>query len=178
MHQQQPADPRDGHHPGLELEDDPAFQRHLWAVERAGWAGICLLLLAALLGLFGAAGPLADATAASADGGLRLRYARFARHSAATALEVELGPTVTTGEHVRVAIDRAFLDGVEVRDVLPEPEAVELGDEELVYVFSVADPGRALVVTFALEPRRYGPQRGWVALPGGERLAFAQFVYP
>ena len=58
--QQQPADPGNGRRPRLELDDDPAFQRRLWVVERAGWASIALLLLGALLGFFGSAGPLGD----------------------------------------------------------------------------------------------------------------------
>ena len=172
------AERPDRRHPGLDLDDEPAFQRRLWALERGSWAGIALLLLGALLGLFGSAGPLGDAVAESTDAGLRLRYARFARHSAPTTFKIELGPEVTTGERVQVVVSRAFLEGTEVSAVLPEPETVELGEEELVYAFSVARRGAAVAITFEFEPGRYARQHGWVGLPDGPRLHVSQFVYP
>jgi hypothetical protein len=44
----------DTHRTGdLQIDQDPDAQRHHWIAERVGWTVITLVILAALLGLFG-----------------------------------------------------------------------------------------------------------------------------
>lgn len=161
----------------FEIGDDLAFQRRVWTAERIGWVVIALVLLAGGLGLLGSAGPLNRVTAD--DGGmLRVEYARFARHSAPTELQMTLGPSATTQELVRIAVSREYLEAVEVARLLPEPSDVELTAEEFVYVFPVAEQGKPLTITFALEPEEYWRHRGTVRLPGGEAVRITQFIYP
>ena len=62
---------------GLQLEEDASFRRRAWAVQRAGWALMALLLLGAILGLLGS-GPLSTATA-DVPGLMRIEYQRFAQ---------------------------------------------------------------------------------------------------
>lgn len=42
-----------------EIEANQIYQRRMWWVERAGWAGMAALVLGGLLGVFGGTGPLA-----------------------------------------------------------------------------------------------------------------------
>ena len=53
----------------LQIEQDMGFQRTEWVVQRAGWVGMALLILAALVGLLGR-GPLSAAVARAGDGAL------------------------------------------------------------------------------------------------------------
>jgi hypothetical protein len=161
-----------------EVAEDPVFQRRSWAVERAGWVAILLLLAAGLLGLCGSNGPLNRATAGDAGGPLSVEYARLARHGAPTVLHVTIAPPAATAEEVRLAISRDFLDSVGAIEVLPEPLRVELTPDAYVYVFSVAGGGAPLAIAFEVEPRQYGFSRGTIGLPDRDPLPITQFVFP
>ena len=45
------------------------------------------------------------------------------------------------GDEVRIAISTDYLAAVQVRQVQPEPQHVELAANELVYVFPIAERG-------------------------------------
>jgi hypothetical protein len=161
----------------LELEEDFAFQRREWAWERVGWAVILLVLLAALLGLFGV-GPLSWAVTGDAGAPLRLEYERFGHHEGPTTLRVHLGPGVGSEGTAHIWLDRDYLEGVQVESVTPEPEAVEVGPDRLTYIFQIADPSRPTGVTFYLRMGQIGLRTGRVGLGDEPPLSFRQFVYP
>ncbi len=71
--------------PMIQLEDDIAFQRKSWLVERIGWGVMLTILVAALAGLF-ASGPLSSKNVESADSSAIVRYERFARAQAPVCL--------------------------------------------------------------------------------------------
>ena len=164
----------------LDIAEDVAFQRRAWAVQRAGWGAMALLVLAALAGLLGGGGPLGTGEAGEADGPLRVRYARFARYQAPTELELELGPAAVRGGEARVRLSREYLEGVEVTGTSPAPAAEEAGPEGVTYVFRVSPPapGRPATVVFFLETTRFGLRTAAVAPTGGEPVTFRQLVYP
>jgi hypothetical protein len=45
----------------FQIDEDLNFQRREWKIQRAGWVTMALVIIAALLGVFGA-GPLSSAT--------------------------------------------------------------------------------------------------------------------
>jgi len=162
----------------LEIGEDIVYQRRAWAVERAGWVVVCLLLAAGLLGLCGSAGPLDRGTAGERDGPLFVQYPRFPRHGGQMTLTIRLGPESVRDGEARVRIDAAFLGRFQLESALPEPESVELDDDRLTYVFRAETATEPLVVTFTLRPERYGLQRGRIGIPDGPDVALRQFVYP
>jgi hypothetical protein len=84
----------DTHRTGdLQIDEDPDAQRRHWIAERVGWTVITLVILAALLGLFGS-GWLSEASVGTPEGALRLEYSRFGRFLAPTTLRLHLGPDV------------------------------------------------------------------------------------
>ncbi|MBL0968407.1 MAG: hypothetical protein IBJ02_04785 [Brevundimonas sp.] len=72
----------------LELGEDTGFQRRFWRIQRIAWAGFALVIVAALLGLTGAGGPLSRSVVRTPDG--LIDSPRISRWSAAEELRFEL----------------------------------------------------------------------------------------
>ncbi|MCA3748452.1 MAG: hypothetical protein AB1425_06300 [Actinomycetota bacterium] len=168
------------HAGGLEIGQDLRFQRRMWAIQRIGWAVMALSILAALLGLFGGAGPLSVAVVGKEEAPISVeQYYRFLRYGAPTTLRVHVDAPPGTGGEVCVWIDREYLESVQVQSVTPEPARVEAGSGRLTYVFDAEiEPGQPTAFTFTLQPEKLGAIGGWVGLEGGPSVRVEQFVYP
>lgn len=161
----------------LQIDQDPDAQRHHWIAERVGWTVITLVILAALLGLFGS-GWLSEASVGTPDGALRLEYSRFARFLAPTKLRLHLGPDVIHKGTVSISLNRDYIEAAQIQRILPPPDAVEAGADRLTYVLRISDAGGPTAVTIHLEPDRFGSLSGQIGLAGHEPLRFDQFIYP
>ena len=161
----------------LEIGQDIDFQRQEWRAQRIGWVVMALIAVAALAGLMGN-GVLARATAGGSADPLRLEYARFDRMQSPSSLQVEVAGEAVTGEQVEVLVDQDYLQGVQIENVVPEPEAVRGAANDVVYVFAVDMPGQPLTVTFDVRHTDFGAKTGRVALPDGAAIEFGQLVYP
>ncbi len=161
----------------LEIGQDLDFQRKEWRLQRIGWVVMALLILASLLGLTGS-GLLARATVGDAGSPLQLTYSRVDRLEAPTTLDLQLAGEAVTGEQVALRVDRSYLEGVEVEQVVPEPAEVRSEGDGLIYVFGVDEPGQPVTITFDLRHTSFGPKSGQVALDDGPVLDFSQFVLP
>lgn len=151
----------------MEIDAEVDFQHRVWIAQRVGWFVIGILILTAILGLFGS-GWLSGA---SVDGsGLRIEYERFARLQQPTRIRLML-----SGQTPQVALHRRYFDSVQIEQITPEPSAVESAGEWLVYRFAGATPG---AVIFQLKPEEFGTLVGAAKLSGGNSLVFRQFVYP
>lgn len=159
------------------VSDEMKFHRRYWLVQRAGWALIGLVLLAALLGLFGPGLP-GRAHAMDQNSRLRIEYGRFEREQAETTLRVQLGAGAAQNGEARLWLSREYMDGIEIQSVAPEPERVEAAGDRLTYVFNVSDAAQETPVTFHFEPERIGRLRGRAGLADGTSVEFSQFVYP
>jgi len=162
---------------GLEIDQDLAFARRSWTVQRAGWLAMGIVLVLALAGLLGS-GPLSRSEV-SVPGLLRLEYQRFARYQASQTLSAHVAPAGAGAGGIRLWIDRRFLDDSRVDTITPPPARVEAGGDRLVYVFPTRRPGEPVTIVFALQAERIGPRVGRVGLDGNAGVArFRQFVYP
>jgi hypothetical protein len=159
----------------LAIERHLAFQHRQWMAERIGWTVMALLLMAAMAGAFGH-GPLSKAEETSPDGSLRLEYERMARFRAPAELRVRLRPLPSAGD-VSLSIPVSYLDGVSIEEVRPEPAAVHLQGETMVYRFSVAPGTQNMEVLFRFKMETAGRLAGSVAVEGAS-LPFSQFVFP
>jgi hypothetical protein len=159
----------------LEIDQDLAFQRRSWVVQRVGWILMLLLLACAVAGLVGP-GPLSSAEAGVRGSPLWIEYNRFERYESPTTLRVHIGPGVGADGRVRVGLNREFVDGVDFVRVVPEPEAVEAGPGGLVMTVRVAAGPADVVVSF--EPRRYGSLPIRVSVADGFAVEATAFIYP
>jgi len=160
----------------LQIECDDEFQRREWRMERVGWAGLALFVIAAGAGSFGG-GPLSDATATDVTGKLVVEYERFVRASASSALRLHISPEAATDGEIRVWADAVYLRDVEVSSIVPAPTRVEHRGERVVYVFAAVEPAGPSEIVFRYEPSRAGRLRGHFALSEGTGAAVRQFAF-
>ena len=169
--------PQKGLPTSLDLPEGPESRSmELW-LHRIGWSVMAVLLLAAAAGLMGP-GLLSSRTA---DGGpsLKIQYNRFVRYHAPASLRVTVAPPAAS-DQVRLVLDRAFLNAMELETITPEPARVELASGGHTYVFDARHlaGGNAEIVFHYRPERTLRNISGAVGLDGGPRLAFRQFVYP
>lgn len=161
---------------GLEVQRDEVFQRREHRAQLVGRACIGLLVLAAALGLFGT-GPLSWDEARSEDGDLTLAYERFARRGAPLELTVTLDPVLAEDGYWELAVERAYLEGMDVRGITPEPSEHIIQGGDVLLRWPSAGGSAPLVVTFSLEGDTLGSLAG--ALQSrGRSLSFSHFLYP
>lgn len=161
----------------LELAQDLAFQRQQWRVQRIAWAGMAVLVLAALLGLFGR-GPLSRTSASTAGVPLTIDYDRFVRAGDRTDLVLHLGPGSADGPRLRCWLASDYLDRLQLEQITPRPEAIEVGPSRHVFVFLRTDGEEQARVVFHFQPTRMGPLSGRAGCGDGPEVVFSQFCYP
>ena len=161
----------------LEIAHDPALERQTVDLQLIGWAIMGLVVLAALLGLFGN-GPLSSATVGSSGSPLRVEYDRFLRHQAPQRLRLHVEPGVSESDEVRVWVSSSFLDNVQIERIEPRPERVEAGSDGQTFTFLVAGRGETPTIEIRFVPERVGRLAIRMRIPGRRGVAFTQFVYP
>jgi hypothetical protein len=160
----------------LEIEQDIAFQEKEWKIERAGWVVMAVIILLALIGLFGG-GPVST-TEQGSSGGLRITYERFERQMRPSRLTLNLPPPAEGAGQVKFWIDRAYLEKVRIENISPEPASVEVGPDRMLYTIQVGDPGRRVDVVLVAQFEDSGLIRGQIGQDGSQPLSFSQFIFP
>lgn len=163
-------------HGDLEIRYDLDYHRRLFLFQRLGWAAIAVLLLAALLGVVGAEGPLNSGRAG--DHRLQVEYERFPHQESRTQLRITLRGAAPDGRLV-LWLDRGFIGAVRLQQVTPQPNGVIAQADGVSYVFAAARPEATVDVGLLFEPQAAGRLRGEVrAGADGAPVRFTQFVYP
>ena len=162
---------------GLDLTSDPAWHRRTWVIQRIGWLLIAAVVAGALLGLFGP-GVLSSTTAGEPDAPLRLHYDRFLRAHSQGTLRFALAAGAAADGRARIWIDQAYLDGVQVDAVVPEPETVTAAGDRIEWTFAIAAPDRPTAITFHLTMEEHGVRSGRAGLADQEPLELWHLVYP
>jgi preprotein translocase subunit SecF len=154
----------------LEIEQDLGYERRAWVVRRVFTILFSLVLVAALLGLFGT-GPLSKGTAQA--GGLSVHFQRFVRHQAPQTLEVDLP---NAGGRGSIGLSSDLLEGAQAQAVTPEPDSSTATSDRVLYTWSESPPRQ---ISFDLQTTKtVGTIPVTVWGPRGERVSFTQVVYP
>jgi hypothetical protein len=153
----------------FQIDEDLNFQRREWKIQRLGWVAMALVILAALLGVFGT-GPLSSATIER--DGLRLEHERFCRLQRNTELRFTIGGT---GDPVLLLIGREYLDWVMIERITPEPGKAEAVSDGVIFHFALQGPA---AITFHVRPEKFGLVSGKARLGQAEPITFTQFIYP
>ncbi|WP_052955132.1 hypothetical protein [Microvirga vignae] len=161
----------------IEVDEDMAWQRRTWVIQRIGWLAMGGLVLTALTGVFGS-GPVSWQQASDPAGLLRVEFERFQRQESEFTLRVDIAREASTEDAIPLRMSGTFLDAVEVKGIVPEPQEARSLGGDVEYVFPVAQPGRAATIRFALRMRDVGSHSAEIGLGGREPARFTQFVYP
>lgn len=154
--------------------EDMRFQRRFWAVQRAGWGVLSVMLVLAGLGLF-SNGPLSRAEARSANGTMAVEYQRFLRNGAAATMVVRLAAGNGPAEFF---IGREALDKLGITRIQPPPSHSSVSDDGIRLAFArIGDAPARIQLT--VKPMGFG--RLHVSLrndDAGDRLEYSAFIYP
>lgn len=157
-------------------ENHRCTSREWWA-ERIGWVVISVILIAALLGMFGP-GPLSHREVSSEDGRLTVEYYGVERYSAPCELRISFEPSDAEAELVQLAISRSLVDEIRVETITPPPIATSLEAELVVYAFRVADLSEKGHVVYRIQHESFGPLAGTITLLPGSEAELSQFICP
>ena len=158
----------------LEVPEGWADVRAEMRLQRLGLVAFFLLLAAAVAGLLGP-GPLSSRTEAA--GPLSIEYDRFTRYHSPATLKIDVART--GGGEVRIGLNRAFLDAVQLESVQPEPLRVELSPEGQTYIFAAPGLQGPASIYFHYQPDKpFRDVKAVVRLEGGPAIPFSQFAYP
>ena len=160
--------------------DDPQQQklhRREWVAERIGWALIAGAVGAALVGLLGP-GWLSHCETSSAGGRLSAEYYAAIRYEAPAELRLRFESPPADADELHLTISRSFGDAVTTEGISPTPIAVEMSDENLIYVFRLDDVGKGGRVVLRFKPNRYGWLTYSVSQPSDPAIEISQFVLP
>ncbi|MBA2468120.1 MAG: hypothetical protein H0V37_01795 [Chloroflexia bacterium] len=160
----------------LDLDQDLAFEERQWKIQRVGWVVMALIVVAALLGVFGS-GPLSAATVGD-DATLALHYQRFVRHQGQGELVVRVAPNETVEGRVEFWLTTEFLGEIDLQGISPEPDEVRSAGDRQIFVFLVNDPAGPLEVTISYFPNGLGRVSGGIGLVDGPDFSFNQLSYP
>jgi hypothetical protein len=166
----------------LDIAEDIDFERRSWTIQRVAWIVMALILLAALLGLFGN-GWLSHAQTSDSGGALRIEYDRFVRHQARGELRVHFNPAAAAGGDIGLWIDQQYLDSIEMTQITPEPRDQIAVSDGVIYIFEAKADGESVEVLFQFEVQSMGTLRGRFAVANskntiGEQLSINQWSYP
>ena len=153
------------------------FHRRDWALQRLGWIILAILIASAMIGLFGG-GPASRATLGAETDPLRVEYERFWRTRAPMQLRLHVAAATAPDGTIRVRIGRSYLEAMNVRQILPQPQHVEAAADHFTFLFRLRDEGIVIPIVFTIEPNVPGAMRGEVGLEHGPTVHFRQFVYP
>jgi hypothetical protein len=161
----------------LEINQDLDVQRKTWVVQRLGWVSMALIILTALVGMFGS-GPLARTEVQDDRQTFRLSYDRFGRYEAEAVLQIALTPEATTNGRVTVEVDQTYWTGHVVEHITPEPLFSRVGIDGFLYTFETHPPATPAVIVFRLRPKYLGSLEGRIRVNGDGLLHFHQFMFP
>jgi hypothetical protein len=154
----------------IEIDEDIAFQRREWLAQRIGLALLFLFVLAALLGLTGAGGPLNHGEAGDPVGPIHVEYERVVRRGARATVKLHLRSN--TPGAIRFWIAAPYFNHVKIDTVVPQPDSVSF--EQGRHVYSIPSAEAESTITLHPEHETIGRIVGEIGLVGGPAIRFRQ----
>ena len=151
---------------------DLEFQHQQWVFERISSIALAVVVILAVLGVFGS-GPL-DAQSVRTSK-LDLEYGRFLRREAPNDMRLTVRPSTLEG--FTLSFDRQYLESNSPESIDPEPTSRVLKADHVELRFASKGPG-PFVIIMHLRPTQTGPLSGTLRLEFEQTIALSQFVYP
>lgn len=142
--------------------------------QRTGLTIMCLVMISALLGLFGK-GYLSVMT--QSTGNLTVQYQKFIHQEAASIYRLHVTPESLKEKKLLIWIDQSLLDKLTIKSMNPEPESTSFENNKIIYTFNVAQL-TPIHITMMVEPEEFGIIAANIGLMNGEHITLNQIIYP
>lgn len=156
-----------------EFRAEQRFHEREWLVQRIGWAILGVVLLGAILGLFGS-GPVSKRTIAA--GHATFEIDRFDRYNRQSQWLLHVSPAATSDETLRVSFGAKFLEPYQIISIVPEPGSMMLSGSQVVLEFEAERATQG--IAFHVQPTKIGWHTGTLRIGSSEPVAIDQLVYP
>lgn len=161
----------------LESGCDLPFEHYWWRIQRIVWGILVLLLIGGLAGIFGH-GPLSEKTVHPAGSQLRVRYNWLARRETPVFLQSRLDKAALIPGQVRIRLNRALVDQMQLQQIVPTPLAAEPLADGARFTFRTDPTSDSAILVFTENPSTPGFVEAEVAIEGAKPVRFRQFIYP
>jgi hypothetical protein len=155
----------------LDVDEDLSFQTWEWRIERIGWFLLLLVILGALIGVFGS-GPISKVHARTPDQAVSLEYCRIVRQDRSEFLQVHFH---SPSAERRIAIATNLMNSWNVQKITPEPASVVPGQHDLAFHFAGTGPGRVVI---EYRPSTVGKAAGTLSFGQGQTIKMSQTALP
>lgn len=160
----------------IQINEDLAFLRKEWRVQRIGWVAMLLVTVLGLAGALGR-GPLAAVDAGDRNT-LSVSYERIVRHAALTEVRLTVGPALPQDTTLRVFISARYMERMRIMEITPRPAGSGASGEFIYYDFVRLDPASPSGIVFQLEPQGYWRTGARVTLRGAQPVVLNQVILP
>jgi hypothetical protein len=160
---------------GLQLDQNPTFQRREWRASRIGWVLLTAFVLAGLVGLLGD-GPISSTRASGQAGVVTVEHNQVIHHASAESLTIVLTPEAIERGRIAVDVTGDWAQGMDVDSIRPTPVQQSLLADGVRWEWLVAEAGRT-TVTIGYQAEQHGLVEGTVRVLHDE-VSFSQFVMP
>ena len=159
----------------IAVGEDLAFQERWWTFERITWSFFVLVLLADVLGVFGA-GWLAHVKVDDPATAMHVRYDRVARTGTPVSLAIEFAPDAAVDGTVKIMVSQSVIKSLGAQRVIPQPDKSIISEGNMIYTFPAGEkPGE---VDFELQPSSPGVYRFTLQVPGHTAVTRRIVVVP
>lgn len=156
------------------IHENMPLQLRVWRVERVGWWCLLIIVLLAVLGLFGK-GPLSTDEVTSDDGRLQVEYRRIARSGAPSRLVID---AQGAGERqLEIALAGELLDSVSIQTIQPHPLHSSTFAGSGLRLLAVADAQGRVRLRLDLRAETIGRSGASVSV-GDQRVELTQLILP
>lgn len=160
----------------LEIDQDLQFQRRMWRIERVGWGAMAIILICAVMGLFGN-GPLSRTTTQTGEL-FAVEYQRFGRYQAPMEMRLHLLAGFTKDDSLFFQLDRTFLSHVQIARITPQPALEQPTSDGIRFIYPVRVQDGSILVTISYQPEQIGMLKATLRADDTSPLSIRQFIYP
>lgn len=166
----------------LEIAQDLPFEKRSWLMQRIAWIAGALVLIAALLGVFGN-GPLSRTEKSSQDGALRLEYQRIVRFQAPCELRIHIADSQSNDKAFQLWVSSECFENTLLNRITPEPQSSTLKPDGIIHEFKRQAQREPVEVIFRFDIEKIGSINGSIALINARgdqhsNITFTQFALP
>ncbi|SHJ64361.1 hypothetical protein SAMN02745194_03036 [Roseomonas rosea] len=141
--------------------EDLAFQRRVWRFQRIGWGAMALVVLLGMAGVFGG-GPLAQASARSADGAIEAEWEWIERIGRDSQLRIR-GLAPHRGP-LELRLEGGLAGPVEISGIEPQPAGESRAPGRIWLRFDPPPEGERAEILLKLRSSRPGIVSGQLAI--------------